>query len=89
MQTTLRLDDELYREAKAKAAALGISLTRFLEDALREHLAAPAPRPRERRLRLPASTAKGGLVPGFATLDEAMAAADLAADLASGRRRER
>ncbi|HEX9942307.1 MAG TPA: ribbon-helix-helix protein, CopG family [Thermoanaerobaculia bacterium] len=80
MQTTLRLDDELYRQAKARAAALGISLTKFLEEAIREHLDAPAPAPRRRRLRLPVSTAADGLAPGFSTLEDAMAAADLADD---------
>ena len=80
MQTTLRLDDDLYRQAKARAAELGISLTRFLEEAVREHVETPRPRPRDPRLRLPVSTAAGGLVPGFSTLDEAVAAADLAAD---------
>jgi hypothetical protein len=80
MQTTLRLDDELYRQAKARAAAIGISLTRFLEDAIREHLAAPALLPRGRRPNLPVSTASGGLAPGFSTLEEAVAAADLAAE---------
>jgi hypothetical protein len=81
MQTTLRLDDEIYRQAKARAAVLGISLTRFLEDAIREHLEAPASRPPKRRaIRLPVSSASGGLAPGFSTLDEAVAAADLAAD---------
>lgn len=34
MQTTLRLDDKIYREAKAKAARQGITITRFIEDAL-------------------------------------------------------
>ena len=38
MQTTLRLDDALYREAKADAARSGITLTRYLEEALRERL---------------------------------------------------
>ncbi len=80
MQTTLRLDDELYRQAKAQAATLGISVTRFLEDAIREHLETSAPWPRDHRLTLPVSTAAGGLAPGFATLDEAAAAADLAED---------
>jgi Ribbon-helix-helix protein, copG family len=80
MQTTLRLDDELYRQAKAKAATLGISLTRFLEDAIRERLETTAKPPRGRRLRLPVSTAAGGLAPGFQTLDEAVTAADLARD---------
>jgi len=34
MQTTLRIDNQLYREAKAEAAREGITLTRFLEAAL-------------------------------------------------------
>jgi plasmid stability protein len=80
MQTTLRLDDDLYRQAKARAAAKGTSLTRFLEDAIREHLQEPVELPRERRLSLPVSTAAGGLLPGFSTLEEAVDAADLTAD---------
>jgi hypothetical protein len=74
------LDDELYRRAKAQAATLGISLTRFLEDSIREHLETPAPPRRDRRLRLPVSTAVGGLAPEFSTLDEAVTAADLVRD---------
>lgn len=35
MQTTLRINDEIYREAKAEAAREGITLTKFLESALR------------------------------------------------------
>jgi hypothetical protein len=38
MQTTLRIDDRLYREAKAEAARSGLSLTRFLEEGLRLRL---------------------------------------------------
>ena len=38
MQTTLRIDDRLYREAKAEAAREGVSLTRFLEEGLRLRL---------------------------------------------------
>ncbi len=38
MQTTLRIDDELFREAKAEAAQVGLTLTRFIEDALRLQL---------------------------------------------------
>ena len=34
MQTTLRLNDEIFREAKAEAAREGMTLTRFLEEAL-------------------------------------------------------
>ena len=39
MQTTLRIDDRLYRAAKAEAARTGITLTRFIEEALRERIA--------------------------------------------------
>lgn len=77
MQTTLRLDDDLYRQAKARAAALGISLTRFLEDAIREHLQAPEPFAEGHAFRLPVSTSAGGLLPDFSSLEEAVAAADL------------
>jgi hypothetical protein len=38
MQTTLRIHDALYREAKAQAARAGISLTKYIEDALREKI---------------------------------------------------
>jgi hypothetical protein len=39
MQTTLRIDDQVFRSAKAEAARLGMTLTRFIEDALRERIA--------------------------------------------------
>jgi hypothetical protein len=81
MQTTLRLDDDLYRQAKTRAAALGISLTRFLEEAVRQQLAAAAAPVRRRRIRLPVSSAASGLAEGCSTLEQAVAAADLAADL--------
>lgn len=35
MATTLRIDDRLYREAKAAAARQGVTITRFIEEALR------------------------------------------------------
>jgi hypothetical protein len=80
MQTTLRLDDELYRQAKAQAAAQGRSLTTYVEEAIREHLNRPARVARKQPLRLPVSTATGGLAPGFSSLEDAVDAADLAAD---------
>ncbi|MGH2630805.1 MAG: type II toxin-antitoxin system VapB family antitoxin [Actinomycetota bacterium] len=50
MRTTIRLDDALLTEAKALAARTGRTLTKVVEDALRETLARrPAtdgPRPR-------------------------------------------
>ena len=39
MQTTLRIDDATYREAKAEAARLGLTLTRFIEQALCQRIA--------------------------------------------------
>ena len=38
MQTTLRIDDHLYREAKADAAREGISLTKLVEEGIRLRL---------------------------------------------------
>ncbi len=43
MQTTLRIDDATYREAKAEAARLGLTLTRFIEEALRQRIASNRP----------------------------------------------
>jgi Ribbon-helix-helix protein, copG family len=85
MQTTLRLDDDLYRRAKAQAAVRGISVTKLVEEAIREHLAKPPDPPRRRRIRLPVSKVSGGLLPEFRTLEEAVAAADLADDLRRAR----
>lgn len=38
MKTTLNLNDEILRRAKTRAASDGISLTRFIEDAVRSKL---------------------------------------------------
>ena len=38
MQTTLRFDEDLMRRIKAEAAQHGMSLTRYIEVALRERL---------------------------------------------------
>ncbi len=38
MQTTLRIDDRLYREAKAEAAKEGLSMTKLIEDSIRLRL---------------------------------------------------
>ena len=45
MRTTIRLDDILLRQAKARAAELGRSLNDFIADAVRASLAG-RPRPR-------------------------------------------
>ena len=46
MKTTLDLDDELLRLAKQRAAAQGIALRRYVEDALRARI---LPGPERRR----------------------------------------
>jgi ribbon-helix-helix CopG family protein len=81
MRTTPRLDDDLYRRAKAAAAEQGMSLTQLVEEAIRELLDRPVPSPLIERLRLPASNATGGLVAGLVDLQEVVAAGDLGADL--------
>jgi hypothetical protein len=48
MQTTLRIDNEVYRSAKAEAARLGVTLTKFIEDALRAQVARGSSRADER-----------------------------------------
>ena len=45
MQTTLRLNDDVYRRAKARVAEVGVTLTRFIEEALAERLLRPEVRP--------------------------------------------
>jgi plasmid stability protein len=43
MKTTLNLDDELFRDAKKRAAEDGTTLTYFVEEALRNALADEPP----------------------------------------------
>ena len=54
MQTTLRIDDEVYRRAKTKASELGLSLTRFFEEAVEERLGR-LEGSQKRQVRLPTS----------------------------------
>jgi len=67
MRTTLDLDDDLLRAAKAHAAKQGTTLTRFVETAL---AAALAPRPgAEQDYRLEWKTHRGRLMPGVDLAD--------------------
>jgi hypothetical protein len=43
MRTTVQLDDDVFRRAKAAAAAAGITLSRLIEDSLRENLRRSTP----------------------------------------------
>ncbi len=52
MKTTLNLNDQVLRQAKQRAARDGITLTRFVEDALRARLAGTGSRRPPFRLRL-------------------------------------
>ena len=65
MQTTLRIRDDIYRRAKARASELGLSLTRFFEEAV-EHRLESANQTPEERIVLPVSTASGSVL----TFDE-------------------
>ena len=48
MQTTLRVDDGLYREVKAQAVRDGVTVTQFLEEGLRLRLRKGSPKSRRK-----------------------------------------
>jgi hypothetical protein len=80
MRTTLDLDDQVMRDAKRTAQEHGLTLTGFIEDALRERLARRGPAKRAATFRL--RTFKGnGLQPGV-DLDNSAALRDLMDGLA-------
>ena len=62
MRTTIRIDDELYREVKAKAARSGQTVAAVLEDAVRRGLNPPAQRTASPYIVRPGG--RGGLRPG-------------------------
>ncbi len=61
MRTTLDIDDHLYQAAKVKAAKEGKTLTRVVEEALREHVAPKGP---SKPFKLRWVTERGQLLPG-------------------------
>jgi hypothetical protein len=63
MQTTLRIDDEIFRRAKTKSSELGLSLTRFFEEAVEERLSRLEERPAH-RIELPVSSVSGPTITG-------------------------
>jgi hypothetical protein len=63
-RTTVRLPEELLRRAKIRAAEEGRTLTSLIEDGLRTVLADNKPARRD-RIKLPVSSAKGGMQPGM------------------------
>jgi len=60
MATTLRLDNRLYREAKAEAARQGMTITRFIEEALRARLRQARTPPSVEEIELPTFAAGPG-----------------------------
>lgn len=86
-RTTVRLDDDLLREAKSLAARRGRTLTSLIEDGLREHLSrAGAPAPVEPVV-LPTFRGGGGLRPGVDLDDNAATLELLEEELPLSRRR--
>lgn len=67
MRTTLDIDDHVLRQAKQLAAAEGKTLTRVVEEALRERIVRPRRGAKPFRLRL--LTKKGRLIPGVNLAD--------------------
>ncbi len=64
MRTTVRLDENLLRRAKQRAAAEGRSLTSLIEEGLELALAHSARRKATKRVRLPVARETGGVLPG-------------------------
>ncbi len=67
MRTTLDLDDRILRQAKKQAAADGTTLTRLIEQALREYLT-PSSRP-ARAYRFEPLVKSGRILPGVDVAD--------------------
>lgn len=68
MRTTLDINDDLYREAKLKAAAEGTTLTRIVEEAIRQYLQPPKPK---QPYKFQWKTERGRLLPGINVDDRA------------------
>ncbi len=64
MRTTVRINDDLLKRAKKSAADEGGTLTSTLEEALTLLLSQPKSAPRD-RVKLPVSSASGGVLPGI------------------------
>jgi ribosomal 50S subunit-associated protein YjgA (DUF615 family) len=53
MKTTIDIPDDLFREAKSRAALEGIKLKELVAEALREKLRAPVAKAQRRRTKFP------------------------------------
>ena len=79
MQTTLRINDDVYRRVKAKSNELGLSITRFFEEAAQERLTKLEQQP-FRKIELPVSSVSAPSM-NEATLQKRLKAAHLDDDL--------
>ncbi len=75
MRTTIRMDDDLLRRAKERAARTGTTLTRVIEDAVRQLLARRRVNQVREPVRLPTFCGEG-LQPGV-DLDDTAALVEL------------
>ena len=64
MKTTIKINDDLLKRAKKRAAEEGRSLASLVEDGLALLLAKPKTG-RRNRIKLPVSKATGGVLPGI------------------------
>lgn len=71
MRTTIRLNDELLREAKRLAANSGTTLTAIIEDSLRERLRRGKSGDRVRETVRLVTAGRGGVRPGIDLDDSA------------------
>jgi predicted transcriptional regulator len=74
MRTTIRINDELLRKAKIKAAETDRSLTEVIEDALRKEIDNIGSNSETREVRIP-TAGEGGVQPGV-DLDDTSALLD-------------
>jgi hypothetical protein len=89
MATTLRIDDRLYREAKAAAARQGVTITRFIEEALRLKLQSAAAVQAREPIVLPTYAAGTGFPYSPRELKKLIERSDAAADRAKTRPKRR
>ena len=64
MRTTVRINDDILKRAKKRAANEGRTLTSLIEEGLAVILSRPKPT-RRHRVNLPVSRASGGVLPGI------------------------
>ena len=64
MRTTIRINDDLLKRAKKRAADEGRTLTSLVEEGLMLTLSKPK-KSRRKRIELPVSKATGGVLPGI------------------------